>query len=83
MQAVVNTTTPLWYGTSDILERGKMLMCAGNPEIAAPPFAVVHPDDVPLLPAGARHLREYRPTMAELARIRPIIRFDGGSDDCP
>ena len=72
MQTVINATTTIWYGTDDSLERGKVLMCAGTPGLASPPFIVCHPDDVGILPEGARHLREYAPTWKDLSEMRPI-----------
>lgn len=67
MQAAINASTTLWYGTEETVTPGKVIMCAGNPQLVSPPFVIVHLDDVPHLPAGARHLREYAPTRAELA----------------
>jgi hypothetical protein len=72
MQTVKNIATPLWYGTEETVERGKMLVCKGNEEFGSPPFVICHPDDVGLLPQGARHLREYRPTLADLRKHRPL-----------
>lgn len=72
MQTVINATTTLWYGTDEALTPGKVLMCKGNPRFGSPPFVIVHPDDVGLLPEGARHLREYAPTWEDLIAMRPI-----------
>ena len=69
MQSVINATTVLWYGTSAALTPGKALLCAGNPKFGSPPFVVIHPDDVARLPPGARHLREYAPTCANVAEM--------------
>lgn len=63
-QTVINASTLLWYGTDKGMTRGKMLASLESD----PPFVIIHPDDVPLLPEGVRHLREYRPTREDLAR---------------
>lgn len=52
-----------------------------------PPFVIVHPDDVSLLGPDARHLREYRPTQAEIdvqleaLRKELITHFDEAAKD--
>jgi len=63
-QTVINASASIWYGTSDTMERGKVLASLESD----PPFVIIHPDDASLLPDGARHLREYRPTKADLAQ---------------
>ncbi len=63
LQTVINATTSIWYGTSDTIERGRVIASLQS----TPPFVIVHPDDVVSLPTGARHLRDYRPTQAEMA----------------
>ena len=65
IQTVINATTAIWYGTSDTLTPGKALMS----EHSTPPFVIVHPDDVDKLPPGARHLRAYRPTRADVIKM--------------
>lgn len=62
IQTAINATS-LWYGTSDVLTPGKVLVSTKT----SPPFVIVHPDDVERLGPGWRHLREYRPTAADRA----------------
>ena len=80
MQAAINATTALWYATSEAVERGKVLHTTVEDW---PESWIFPPDDLPSpLPPGARHLREYAPTRAELAersrqwlRDRPPIEY--------
>lgn len=77
IQRFINATS-FWYGTSDSVKPGKALIS----EASTPPFVIVHPDDVDKLPVGAHHLREYRPTQADIVKMmeewraqQPVMDF--------
>ena len=58
---------PLYYATSEYVERGKVLYSAGT--LATPESIVVHPDDLEKVSIPGRrlvHLRDYKPTLGEV-----------------
>lgn len=58
---------PLYYVTSEYVERGKVLYSAGT--LATPESIVVHPDDLAKVSIPGRrlvHLRDYKPTLGEV-----------------